>query len=90
MRLRVFFLLFMFMAAVTVGFATDLGPVQDQEVLRFAKRAFAWFPDSKFSIVKDEVFQTPAGDYRVVAVERQCLVLTGGLKPHGAADASIE
>lgn len=53
--------------------SSDSGlPQQDAEVLRFAQRQMAWYPDSTFQIVEDVRRSTPTGPYRWLVVERTC------------------
>jgi hypothetical protein len=47
-------------------------PAQDPKILRFVSRAVPWYPDSIFSVISDERFQTPSGSYRIIGVDRQC------------------
>jgi protein-disulfide isomerase len=47
-------------------------PKQDYKFLHWVERALPWYPDSTFTIVKDERHQTPSGSYRVVEVKRDC------------------
>jgi hypothetical protein len=54
-------------------------PEPAPKVMRFVKRAVAWYPNSTFRLVSNTRFQTPSGAYRFVEVERTCAskVLTG-------------
>ena len=54
-----------------VGFSADEGaPPQDEKVLRFASRSAAFYPDSSFSIERDDRRPTPSGFYRHIEVRR--------------------
>jgi protein-disulfide isomerase len=60
--------------------AQDAGkPEPAPKVMRFIKRALAWYPDSQFELVSNTKFQTPSGSYRFVEVSRTCAsrLLTG-------------
>jgi hypothetical protein len=45
---------------------------QDLELIRFVRRAVAWYPDSVFQVTSNERGQTPSGAYRLVSVDRTC------------------
>ncbi len=47
-------------------------PDQDPDLLYFAERALPWYPDSAFTITKDEAHLTASGRYRLVTVDRFC------------------
>jgi len=54
-------------------------PEPAPQVMRFVKRAIAWYPDSVFELVSNKRYMTPSGAYRIVEVRRTCAsqVLTG-------------
>ena len=61
--------------AVALGVALPLAGqavAQDEEMLRFVRRAVPYFPGSTFEITEDTRHHTPAGSYRVLVVEREC------------------
>ena len=74
-----------FVFASTMAFATIAGaqdenaPEPAPKVMRFVKRALAWYPNSEFELVSNTRFQTPSGSYRIVEVARTCAsrLLTG-------------
>ena len=57
----------------------DQKPEPAPKVMRFIKRALAWYPDSQFELVSNAKFLTPSGSYRFVEVARVCAsrLLTG-------------
>jgi protein-disulfide isomerase len=61
------------------GAQDDNKPEPAPKVMRFIKRALAWYPDSRFELVSNRKFQTPSGSYRFVEVARTCAsrLLTG-------------
>jgi hypothetical protein len=59
--------------ALPAGAADESAPVkQDPEILRFASRALAFYPNSTFTIRSDRQFKTASGSYRIVEVKRDC------------------
>jgi len=58
--------------AAAAGTAPADVPQQDYKFLHWVERALPWYPDSNFTIVKDQRFQTPSGSYRVLEVKRDC------------------
>ena len=65
--------------AVFAGAQDADKPEPAPKVMRFIKRALAWYPDSQFELVSNTKFQTPSGSYRFVEVARTCAsrLLTG-------------
>lgn len=76
------------MVAVFGGAQDADKPEPAPKVMRFIKRALAWYPDSQFELVSNTKFQTPSGSYRFVEVARVCAsrLLTG--KPTMLVDDS--
>ena len=72
-------LVLMMAGAATVGAQDPATPEPDDRTVRFVKRSIAWYPDSNFKLIENTRYQTPAGSYRVVVVERTCAsrLLTG-------------
>jgi len=62
----------LFVLGAAAQAAEGTPPEPAPKVLRFAQRALPWYPDSTFELVENNRFQTPAGSYRVVTVERKC------------------
>lgn len=52
--------------------AATAAPKQDPDILRFARRLEAWYPDSSFKVTTDQQEQTASGPYRIVQVDRSC------------------
>ena len=48
------------------------GPEPDPRVMRYVQRATAWYPDSVFRLIENDRYQTAAGSYRFLTVERTC------------------
>lgn len=72
MMLRSLWLVSLLTALAAPAWAADAVSPQDRELLRFAERAIAYWPDSEFSITSSERGMTPAGSYRRVDVKRVC------------------
>ncbi len=59
---------------LTVGIGAQ-GQTQvepDDTTLRWVQRAVAWYPDSTFELIENKRFQTTAGSYRLVRIDRKC------------------
>ena len=65
--------------AATVAAQDPATPEPDERTVRFVQRSIAWYPDSNFKLIENTRYQTPAGSYRAVVVERTCAsrLLTG-------------
>lgn len=50
----------------------NAAPEPDPRTMRFVQRAVSWYPDSVFRLLANDRFQTPAGSYRFVTIERTC------------------
>ena len=84
MRMRLCQMLMVALVLMAAGAATVAGqdsvtPEPDERTVRFVQRSIAWYPDSTFKLIENTRYQTPAGPYRVVVVERTCAsrLLTG-------------
>jgi len=84
MRMRLCQMLMGALVLIVAGAATaraqdSAAPEPDERTVRFVQRSIAWYPDSNFKLIENTRYQTPAGSYRVVVVERTCAsrLLTG-------------
>ena len=84
MRMRLCQILMAALVLVIAGDATvaaqdSATPEPDERTVRFVQRFIAWYPDSNFKLIENTRYQSPAGSYRVVVVERTCAskLLTG-------------
>lgn len=65
-------------------------PEPHPRAMRFFQRAVSWYPDSVFRLLENTRYQTSAGSYRLVTVERTCAseLLSG--KPTAVIDEGAD